>query len=109
MPHEAQPLDYRSISPVTRFRPARLIVQAYVAAALCVFALVLDVRSGFDWETRHLGTVRTVVGVYGLMVCIVCFVRGPLRPPDKWLLSLAGMVCLAVGVTGILMPRLNRN
>src|SRR5690348_5205657 len=109
MPHEAQPLDYRSIPPVTRVRPGRLIVQTYVAAALCVFALALDVRSGFDWETRHLATVRSAVGVYGLTVCIVCFARGALRLSDKWWLSFAGLVCLVVGVTGILMPRLIHN
>jgi hypothetical protein len=109
MPHESQPLDDRSVLPVTRVRPGRLIVQSYVAAVLCVFALILDVWSRFDWETRHLATVRTAVGVYGLIVIVVCFARGALRPSDKWFVSFAALVCLVVGAPAVLMPRLIHN
>jgi hypothetical protein len=109
MPDDVQPLDRQSIPPVTKSRPVRLIVQVYLAGALCVFVLVLDVRSGFDWETRHLATVRTAIGLYGLIMCMICFVRGALRQSDKWLLAAAGLLCLAFGALAMLMPRLTIN
>jgi uncharacterized membrane protein HdeD (DUF308 family) len=109
MPHEVHPLDCRTVPEAPVIRPHRLIIHVYVAAALCVFALVLDVHSGFDWEVRHLAIVRSLIGAYGVIAGIVCFVRGGLRLSDRWCLLLAGLICLIAGVAAILMPRLIHN
>ena len=95
----------RTTKQANRPRPKRLMTHVYLAAALCVFAVILNYRAGFDYRPRYFWTACIVIGGYGIIAGIICFVRGNLVAADKWALSMAMVIC-ALAASGILVPSL---
>ena len=110
MPHETQPLDYRTVPPVERVRPRLWLAQTLTAALLCLVALVVDYQLRYDWiEARRVAQIEVVLAVYGTACAIVSVARGALATVDK--VAVAGCLLLFAfaACVGLCMPRLIHN
>jgi uncharacterized membrane protein len=91
-------------------RPRLWLSHMMTAAALYVFAIVIDAELRFDaGEARHVRHIESGLVVYGTICAIVSLARGALTKWDKAMLLVCFGVFLVTAFVALLTGRVIHN
>lgn len=110
MQHETHSLDYRAVPPVRRVRPRLWLSHMTTAAALCVFAVIVDHELRYDaLNADPVVMIEVVLIAYGGTCAVVSMARGALTRRDKAVITACSLVFTVTAYVALLMPRVIHN